>query len=81
MLFKTSKRKEMMALAELHYIHGIDFPFSVTMSYNAIQRKLQRLRRKSLPCKQDTQNPYRIKRHIAPVPPKGYHIVSIWRQR
>lgn len=81
MLFKRNKQREMMLLTELHYIYGIEFPFSFAMTYNAIQRKLQRLRKKANTHRPAPETPHRIKRHECRNFPKNPHIISIWRHR
>ena len=40
-MFFTNKQKELMALMELHYIHGFDFPF-LHQKQKAPPRKIKR---------------------------------------
>ena len=80
-MFFKDKEKELMRLAELHYIHGVVFPFPLPISYKALRKKLQKLRRNASIYKPTPIKPRQIKRHENIKPPKNYHIVSIWRQR
>jgi len=82
---KAYRRRVLAILSELHYCHGVNFPFSFPLTYKMLQKIDRKIQRRSMSGSSTpfngTQKPHVPERHIGSKLPKNPHIVSIWRTR